>query len=66
MLTANMSAQWNQQANARPIEYDVPGTLWSGNLGKRFWSGVALYRGRETIPFGDRLHAVPIEALWRA
>jgi len=34
--------------------------------GKRFRCGVVLYQGRETVPFGKNLHAVPIEALWRA
>ena len=34
--------------------------------GKRFRSGVVLYRGRETVPFGKALHAVPIEVLWQA
>ena len=34
--------------------------------GKRFRHGVVLYQGRETVPFGKNLHAVPLEALWRA
>ena len=34
--------------------------------GKRFRRGVVLYQGRETVPFGKGLHAVPMEALWRA
>ena len=33
-------------------------------LGERFVRGVVLYTGRETVPFGERLHAVPMEALW--
>jgi len=33
--------------------------------GRRFHRGVVLYTGREVVPFGQRLHAVPIEALWR-
>ncbi|OQB85556.1 MAG: hypothetical protein BWX88_01822 [Planctomycetes bacterium ADurb.Bin126] len=32
---------------------------------KRFRQGVALYRGREVVPFGERLHAVPMDAHWR-
>jgi len=32
--------------------------------GPRFHRGVVLYTGREVIPFGPRLHAVPLEALW--
>jgi len=31
----------------------------------QFVRGVVLYGGTEVVPFGDRLHAVPISALWR-
>lgn len=31
---------------------------------KRFLRGVLLYTGRETVPFGDVLEAVPIAGLW--
>ncbi len=34
--------------------------------GKRFHRGVMLYQGRETVPFGKNLHAVPMEALWQS
>jgi predicted AAA+ superfamily ATPase len=34
-------------------------------LGPRFHRGVVLYAGRETVPFGQRLHALPLEALWK-
>lgn len=33
-------------------------------LGDRFIGGVVLYTGANTVPFGDRLSAVPISALW--
>jgi predicted AAA+ superfamily ATPase len=33
--------------------------------GRRFHRGVILYTGSEVIPFGSRLFAVPVEALWR-
>jgi len=33
-------------------------------LGERFKFGVVLYSGERTLPFGDRLAAVPISALW--
>ena len=33
-------------------------------LGARFKAGVVLYTGEETLPFGDRLAAVPISGLW--
>jgi hypothetical protein len=33
--------------------------------GDRFRAGVVLYGGRQTIPLGDRLWAIPISGLWR-
>lgn len=30
-----------------------------------FVRGVVLYGGTEVVPFGERLHAVPVSALWR-
>ena len=33
--------------------------------GRRFHRGIVLYTGTEVVPFGPRLHAMPIEALWR-
>ena len=32
--------------------------------GRKFHRGVVLYTGREVVPFGPRLFAVPIESLW--
>lgn len=32
--------------------------------GGRFAHGVVLYDGEATIPFGERLHAVPLRTLW--
>ncbi len=32
--------------------------------GKRFHRGVVLYAGQDTIPFGARIHALPVSALW--
>ena len=34
--------------------------------GARFKAGVVLYDGEATLPFGDRLHAVPVRCLWEA
>lgn len=34
-------------------------------VGRRMLSGVVLYAGERTLPFGDRLWAVPLQALWR-
>ncbi len=33
-------------------------------LGDRFRAGVVVYTGPETLPFGDRLWAVPASAMW--
>ncbi|MGH2834255.1 MAG: ATP-binding protein, partial [Solirubrobacteraceae bacterium] len=33
-------------------------------LGERFVCGVVLYTGQRTLPFGDRLTAVPLQGLW--
>lgn len=35
-------------------------------LGDRFVAGFVLYAGRQTLPFGDRLRALPLDALWLA
>ena len=34
--------------------------------GRRFAGGVVLYDGETSASFGDRLHAVPMRALWEA
>lgn len=33
-------------------------------LGDRFRVGVVVHTGPETLPFGDRLWALPVSALW--
>jgi uncharacterized protein len=35
-------------------------------LGPRLVAGYVLYTGQQTLPFGDRLRALPIDALWHA
>lgn len=35
-------------------------------LGRRVRAGVVLYTGERTLPFGDRLWAVPLCGLWSA
>ncbi len=39
-------------------------TLAEG-LGNRFRRGVVLYTGSTALPFGERLHALPVSWLWR-
>ncbi|MGH2599803.1 MAG: ATP-binding protein [Dehalococcoidia bacterium] len=34
-------------------------------IGSRLVAGYVLYTGQQTLPFGDRLRALPIDALWR-
>jgi predicted AAA+ superfamily ATPase len=37
----------------------------AGALGERFVAGFVLYTGPQTLPFGDKIRAVPLDALWR-
>lgn len=34
-------------------------------LGGRFIAGFVLYTGQQTLPFGSKIRALPLEALWR-
>jgi hypothetical protein len=36
------------------------------DAGDRFVRGCVLYRGEQVLPFGERLLAMPVRALWRA
>jgi len=57
------------------IEVKSGGTVQAGDFkwlrafgeatGKRFWRGIVLYAGWQAVPFGERLYALPISALWR-
>ncbi|HEX3732066.1 MAG TPA: hypothetical protein VHU91_03975 [Mycobacteriales bacterium] len=35
------------------------------HLGDRFVAGYVLYTGQQTLPFGEKLRAIPMEALWQ-
>jgi predicted AAA+ superfamily ATPase len=35
-------------------------------LGDRFTTGLVIHAGRQTLPLGDRIWAVPVSALWRS
>ena len=37
----------------------------AGRVGDRFIAGFVLYTGQQTLPFGDRLRAIPLDALWK-
>ena len=34
-------------------------------LGADFLVGIVLYTGRSTLPFGEKMRAVPVSALWQ-
>jgi hypothetical protein len=40
-------------------------TLLRDALGPKFIRGIMLYTGEYTLPFGDKLWAMPVDALWR-
>jgi len=33
--------------------------------GDRFLRGIVLYAGDNAVPFGERLHALPISSIWQ-
>jgi len=37
----------------------------AAEVGDRFHRGIVLYGGEGVVPFGGRMHAVPVAALWR-
>jgi hypothetical protein len=45
---------------------DRPGEDQGAGLGDRFKAGVLIHTGPRTLPFGDRLAAVPVSGLWSA
>jgi len=53
------------KASATVGEKDFAGLRYlREKLGKRFKGGVVLYLGSDTLPFGERLAAVPLQGLW--
>lgn len=54
------------KASATPDRRDLRGLEFlRDELGPRFVRGVLLYSGEQTLPFGDRIWAMPIDSLWR-
>ncbi len=54
------------KAGATVRSEDTSGLRHLANLaGDRFVAGLVLYTGQQTLPFGDRIRAVPLDALWR-
>lgn len=37
----------------------------ANHLGDRFRRGFVLYAGQQTLPFGPKIRALPVDALWR-
>ena len=53
------------KASATVTDSDFAGLRYlRDKLGSRFKGGVVLYTGSDTLPFGDRLAAVPLSGLW--
>jgi hypothetical protein len=53
------------KASLSPGARDIRALRWlREKLGKDFVNGVLLYTGDEVLPFGDRLTALPVSALW--
>jgi uncharacterized protein len=53
------------KAGATVRSEDLAGLRYLANrLGDRLVAGYVLYTGQQTLPFGDRLRALPIDALW--
>jgi hypothetical protein len=44
---------------------DTRVVLVNGARSDRFVAGFLLYTGQQTLPFGDKLRALPMDALWR-
>ena len=54
------------KAGASPDADDFAGLRHlRDTLGERFKAGVLLYTGSQTLPFGNRLAAVPVSGLWQ-
>jgi hypothetical protein len=55
------------KASATPSQDDFKGLAHlRDKLGPRFKAGVVLHAGADTLPFGDRLAAVPVSGIWNA
>lgn len=53
------------KAGATPADGDFAGLRrLRDKLGDRFKAGVVIHSGADTLPFGDRLAAVPVGGLW--
>jgi hypothetical protein len=54
------------KAGATVRTEDLAGLRHLASLtGDRFVAGYILYTGQQTLPYGDRIRALPMDALWR-
>ena len=54
------------KATASPSASDAGGLMaFAEEVGPRFVRGVILYLGDQVIPYGARVHALPLAAIWR-
>ena len=58
-----IAVEVKDSASIRERDWRVMGKLRDART-DRFKVGVVLYSGRQTIPLGDRIWAVPISGLW--
>jgi predicted AAA+ superfamily ATPase len=66
----------NRQGQVVGIEVKASSTVVAGDfrglrhlaerIGNDFLAGLVFYTGTQTLPFGPRLRAVPVSALWQA
>jgi predicted AAA+ superfamily ATPase len=66
----------NRRGGVVGIEIKASSTVTAGDfrglrhlaerIGSDFIAGIVLYTGTQTLPFGPRLRAVPVSALWQA
>ena len=66
----------NRQGHVIGIEIKASSTVAAGDfrglrhlaerIGSDFIAGIVFYTGGQTLPFGPRLRAVPVSALWQA
>ena len=55
------------KASATPTKRDFRGlTELRDSRGEKFRAGVVIHCGEQTLPFGERMWAVPVSALWGA
>lgn len=58
---AAIEVKTSERVDAR----DFKGLKTLGSMvGKDFCCGIVLYAGKDVVPFGEKLYAVPFEALW--